>query len=385
MKVLFIEGQIKQYRFPFYEKLFAALHSTNIDLQVGYSDPPPTQSTKKDTRDLPSEYGLKVKAHWFFKGKVLFQPLFKQAMSADLVILDEGNKYLLNHCLLPLSRTGFRRVAFWGHAENRQHNQLWFSEWYRRRTLNWASRWFAYTEATARYLVSRGVPRAKITTVDNAVDTKFIRKCVDSVSAEMLADWRGGLGIPASASVGIYSGSLYKNKLVPFLIESAKAIFEKLPTFHLILVGGGPDFVAVQELVRDLPWIHLMGPCFGEMQARLLAISDVFLIPSSVGLAILDAFAASLPIVTTHVPSHGPEIEYLQEGINGLMVQPTVTAYSTAVLSLLCNPHLLDDLQAGARKSGTRYTVENMAANFQAGIEASLGLVAPQTSVQHNG
>ena len=46
-----------------------------------------------------------------------------------------------------------------------------------------------------------------------------------------------------------------------------------------------------------------------------MAISDVFLLPGKVGLAILDAFA----VLTTRLDIHCPEIEYLEEDRNVLV------------------------------------------------------------------
>jgi hypothetical protein len=47
-QVLIIEAQIKQYRLPFYELLAGRLRGKSIELQVAYSDPTPTEASKKD-------------------------------------------------------------------------------------------------------------------------------------------------------------------------------------------------------------------------------------------------------------------------------------------------------------------------------------------------
>ena len=371
-RVLIIEAQIKQYRLPFYEHLVGELRQDNIDLRVGYSDPSPLEASKNDNCDLPTDYGLKVKGYWLVPRKLLLQPLFRAAKAADLVIIDQGNKYLLNHLLLPLSRCGLKRVAFWGLGENRQQGRLWASEWYRRRTLTWVSWWFAYTNGTATYLVGNGVPSSKITVVDNAVDTTTIRKHVQSISPEEKTAQRGHLRIPASSPVGIFCGMLDKVKALPFLLDAAKIIRLRVQDFHLFLVGGGPEQESIQRAVQEMPWVHFMGPRFGEEKATLIAMSDAFLMPGRVGLAVLDAFAGGLPLLSTRLDIHGPEMEYLVEGTNGLLSEPDVSAFADMTASLFSNRERLAQLQRGARESGEKYTITNMAANFRAGIQECL-------------
>jgi len=81
------------------------------------------------------------------------------------------------------------------------------------------------------------------------------------------------------------------------------------------------------------------------------------------------------PLVTTSVPYHSPEIEYLKEGVNGVVV-PTaegMDGYVEAVTSLISEPGALRRLQEGCRASAMEYSVESMAERFAGGILAALG------------
>src|SRR5258708_40239277 len=99
-KVLVIEAEIKRYRAPFYSGLHAALQSDGIQMKVAYSEPRSVCMSERDQCELPSEYGAKVRGFRILN-RFLLQPLFGQAAMADLVIADAGNRYLLNHNLLP--------------------------------------------------------------------------------------------------------------------------------------------------------------------------------------------------------------------------------------------------------------------------------------------
>jgi L-malate glycosyltransferase len=103
-------------------------------------------------------------------------------------------------------------------------------------------------------------------------------------------------------------------------------------------------------------------------------MADVFLLPGAVGLAILDSFAAGLPLLTTELSTHGPEISYLSNGSNGLITPHQVRCYADATIKLLQDPQLMGHLRAGANESGYQYSIENMVRNFRDGILECLAL-----------
>ena len=367
-RVLIIEAQIKRYRKPFYERLNNALYREDVQLKVVYSAPSSAEERKHDNCDLPQEYGVKIKGYWFGKERFLFQPAFREIASADLVVVDQANRFILNHFLIPLSFFKLKRTAFWGLGENRQADRSRFSEWYKERTLNWVDWWFAYTAGTARYLQEHGVFPAKITAVQNSVDTRDIQMCVKNLSVNARRALRAELSIGPSAPVGIFIGMLHKVKSIPFLILAGEKIRQTIPEFQLIVVGGGPDEEEIRRTAAHLPWVHFVGPKFGEQKSQLLAISDVFLLPGRAGLAILDGFAAALPLIATRRFIHGPEMEYFEERRNGLMTSPDSEAYAEAVAQLLSNPINLQRLREGAANSAEKYSMEAMVENFKRGI-----------------
>lgn len=371
-RVLIIESQIKRYRLPFYLRLHAALAHDGVKLRVVYSDPPATEAVKQDNCDLPRDFGIKVRGYRLARSRLLWQSALRQIAAADLVIVDQANGFLINHLLLPLSLFRLKSVAFWGLGENLQADRSQFSEWYKKKTLNWVKWWFAYTQGTARYLESHGVPASKITAVQNSTDTRAIRACVQNLSPNAKALLRARLGIPLAASVGIFVGMLHKVKSLPFLIDAGIHTRQTIPDFQLIVAGGGPDELAIKRAAADQPWIHFVGPQFGNNKARLLGIADLFLLPGRAGLAVLDALAAGLPLVATRLPIHGPEIAYLEPDVNGALTDPNPAAYAAAISALLSDTARLAALRDGAVASGERYSIEAMVENFRSGIARCL-------------
>ena len=92
--------------------------------------------------------------------------------------------------------------------------------------------------------------------------------------------------------------------------------------------------------------------------------------PGLVGLAIVESYCAGLPFVAVAQAGHGPEIEYLQDGVNGVLLpQATVEATAAALVRLLGDSALLDKLvEAGRSTVDTRCSAGSMLAAFLCAI-----------------
>jgi glycosyltransferase involved in cell wall biosynthesis len=376
--VLVITEYTPRYRVPFFERLQTALSRRAVGLRVAYSDPPLGNGTSRsNVADLPAAYGLKLRAYRPLGRKLLLQPVLGQVMRADLIILEQGNKFLLNPLLLQASRLGLKRVAFWGHGRSFQENPNRISEWYKCKTLNSVDWWFAYTHGIAEYLQRHGVPPEKITAVENSIDTERLRADLNDITQSELDQQCTTLGIPKHARIGIFCGRFYELKGLPLLIEAAYAIKRSVPEFHVILIGDGAECNRIgttngNTSVQTSDWIHYVGPRFDREKALLFKLADVFLLPGLVGLAVLDAFTASLPLITIAASYHSPEVEYITPGYNGLITAPTADAYAAAVIDLLASPDRLVKMRAAAQETSRKYTIDNMVANFVQGIESCL-------------
>ena len=111
--------------------------------------------------------------------------------------------------------------------------------------------------------------------------------------------------------------------------------------------------------------------------------------PGLVGLSIVDAFCAGLPLVTMAGSKHSPEIVYLQHGINGVISDDTIEAFSESAIRLLDDREYREMLSNNARAAGELYSIEDMAANFVHGITRCLArngkvLAKPLTVANEN-
>lgn len=375
-RVLIVQAQVKQYRVPFFATLHERLADDGVELRVAYSPARDSEALKKDNAQLSHSFAVRVPGYWMLRGRILYQPLMREIARADFVIVEHANKHLVNHVLLAMRTLGLKRFAYWGLGSNKQSDRSITSEWLKRVTLSGAEAYFAYTRGVAEEIAKAGLPRNRIIAVQNSVDTYEFSQHVASVTDAERENVRQQFGIANGAPVGLFCGMLDPVKGVPFLIESAELIRRNIPGFHLLIVGGGHDHSAVSRLADGLPWVHAVGPKFGREKAVLFSISDLLLLSGRVGLVILDSFAAGLPLITVRIPIHGPEIEYLEDGVNGFVTDQDPAAYADTAVRVLKSPELLHNLRLGARRSADKYTLDAMVENFRIGILRSLQAVA---------
>lgn len=130
----------------------------------------------------------------------------------------------------------------------------------------------------------------------------------------------------------------------------------------------------VRTAAAELSWVHYVTPKFDRDKVPYCLLAKVLLMPGAVGLGILDAFALRIPMVTVADRYHGPEIAYLEQDVNGLVLPASTTpeAYAAEVISLLRDEDRLDRLRAGCARAARVYTVEEMCRRFADGIARAL-------------
>lgn len=296
---------------------------------------------------------------------IVWQPALRRCLCAELVVVEQANRLLLNPLLLAAQLFGGPSVAFWGHGRNLQSSSSSRAERVKRAMLRAPRWWFAYTSGVADYLDEAGFPRSRVTTVQNAIDVASLRDLVEEqrLFGVTTAPWRCA-----------FVGGLYGHKRLPFLFRAADAIRARVPGFELVIAGDGEQRHLVEAFVRTRPWAEYVGSVDGPRHAEVLARSRLLLMPGLVGLVVLDSFAAGVPVVTTADALHSPEIEYATSGENAVVL-PAGTGpeeYAEAVSRLLVDEHAWHDLRDGALAAGSRYTVEEAADHFVEGLRQAL-------------
>jgi len=362
------------YRIPFFEALRPHLRSRGVELRLIYGQPPPGEAMKQDTGHIA--WAQPVRNRIFIVGsrKLYWQPCLSLLKDSDLVIVEQASKLLINYVLLAKQRLGKTKVAMWGHGRNFMENSASsIGELVKRLISRRAHWWFAYNESSAAVVRDLGFPAHRITVVQNTIDTELLQKKKAATTTLDIEVLRRDLNL-RSVNVGIFVGGLYAEKRIEFLLQAAREIRKRVPDFELLVVGAGPQADIVRKAAHKAPWIHYIGPKFNEESVPFLMLSKVMLLPGAVGLAVIDSFVVEVPLVTVDGSSHGPEIEYLVHGINGLKLDRDTSPedYAQAVVGLLKQDRIRSSLQEGCRIAAEKYTLSAMVERFTEGVIRAL-------------
>lgn len=187
---------------------------------------------------------------------------------------------------------------------------------------------------------------------------------------------------PDGEKIMIHVSNFRKVKRVRDVVKVYKQVSEKIPA-KLLLVGDGPDRPNVEQLCRELEicsGVRFLGK--QEAIEELLAISDVFMIPSgseSFGLAALEAMACEVPVISSNVGGL-PEINI--HGQTGYLSDVgDVDDMARHTIELLGNPELLEQFRKNAYAQAQKFSLANILPMYESFYERIVKQVKAEAAV----
>lgn len=373
-----ITRELNSYRLPFFESARALLVAESIVFDVLVGGATADDRAKRDPAVMGWAQEIPTHNHSAFGQSVWWQPVLREARHYDLIVTEQASKQLTNIPLAVMQRLGQTRHCLWGHGKNFQSEiEGVRGEGLKRLFTSGAHWFFSYTEASTRTLLDQGFPADRITTFNNSTDVRGIRRALSTLDSDHRLQTRNRFGFEDGPVVG-YLGALYPPKRTRFLVEALAALRLEVPNVSAMIIGGGSEEAEVADFARINPWVYHAGATYGPERIELAACSDLLLMPGLVGLNIVDGFAMGLPLITTDIEYHSPEISYLRHGQNGWICPSNTTPaeYAKQIAAILSDQALLDRLRRGAIASGDDLGTEAMAEKFSAGVLKALA--APQ-------
>lgn len=179
----------------------------------------------------------------------------------------------------------------------------------------------------------------QVTTIYNGIDYDF---------------WSGGDRTPTDHPIIVSVGSLRRVKGHDVLLHAFRNVMWKAPTAELRIIGDGPEHKRLTRLATELKIAHRVTFCGwlpSEQVRAELNRATVFAFPSrreGLGLALIEAMAAGLPCVASHV---GGIPEVVQNPRTGTLVSPEdPEALSKAITDLLSDRSYAELLAENARE-----------------------------------
>jgi sugar transferase (PEP-CTERM/EpsH1 system associated) len=151
---------------------------------------------------------------------------------------------------------------------------------------------------------------------------------------------------------------------------------ERAARARLVIVGEGPARAACLALLQAAGLAHLAWlPGERDDIAGIMQVLDVFVLPSKnegISNTILEALASGLPVIATAV---GGNVELVEAGVNGVLVQPgDVAGMAQALLGYLDAPARIAEHGENARRQAEqRFSIPAMAEAYAAVYDQTLG------------
>lgn len=155
-------------------------------------------------------------------------------------------------------------------------------------------------------------------------------------------------------------GSLNTNKNQAFLINVAKILADKGVVFDLKLVGGGQDYVMLKQNIETLGLQENVSLCDNVDNVEdYLHESDVYVhssLSEALGLTIIEAMAAGLPVVT--LDGRGNR-DLIVQGKNGYMVyEQNAEQFADRILEIWNDKQKYQEMSGFAQKFARQYDIK---------------------------
>jgi UDP-glucose:(heptosyl)LPS alpha-1,3-glucosyltransferase len=301
---------------------------------------------------------LKFPLFFLLAGSMLARDRFDLVCTVGAIVPNRSNVVSVHFC-----HAGFRKatgsLARYEDAISRRINTGIV------RLLSLAAERWCYREGRANALaaVSEGVarelsdyfPGVPVTVVPNGVDLERFAPA-EGVDRMRL---RAELGFSQDDVVALFVGGDWARKGLHVAIEGlACAKIAGASALRLCVVGRG-DERQLSTLARSLGVEGSVTFSGARSDSdRFCRAADVFVLPTlyeAFSLVMLEALASGLPIVTTRV--NGTE-ELFRNGAPGILVERTPAAVADALVRLVKEPGLREEMGAAARAVASEYTWE---------------------------
>ncbi|GAB6907137.1 hypothetical protein DESC_390008 [Desulfosarcina cetonica] len=168
---------------------------------------------------------------------------------------------------------------------------------------------------------------------------------------------------------------LFIGRLVPYreldlLLRYFRWLKTMLPGVELIVIGDGPEAPKIQKAAADDPQITWCGAITDEaLVAKEMQRAHAVFMPGHSGLSIVHAFAYGKPyIASANYPNHPPEIDYLQDGVNGLLLNGNMESNLARIAGLLDDAKAYERMCRAAFAKAQELSIANWCAQLKTAL-----------------
>jgi glycosyltransferase involved in cell wall biosynthesis len=366
-RILIVKSKIPKYDLDFYNSL-----GENSDYDILVTSDISDKSILNDSRSDVVNFKVvdikELKIGPFVWKKGLFSAI--NAVDADVVIF-QANPRDLSYLPLIIYNTIFlQRLSISWSMYHRIGGARFFSDAIYLLGSLLSFRTMCYSKIGACHQLRRHVPPKKVQVVGTAIDEQRIFAARRSLNKNYSCDLRAKYKLQDHFLM-LQVMRLSAIKRPELLVELVDNLKLKIDKFTLILIGGGECESWLKSLVlkRKLsPHVLFIGAVYSEAElAKWFSMSDVFVVPTCIGLSAHHAFAYGLPVITDDSQTNqASEFEIITNGFNALIYpEDDIDTFADHVLALKNNDLLRQKLSKNAVSTvKNKFSLDKKVTNF---------------------
>ena len=353
MKVCIVQSVLPLYAISFFNKIVDLYPEIELTLLADL------QSRESLNQYKPALCRFKVRQldSVYVKG-VYFRPGILRALrelQPDVTVFSATPREWSQLFALAWGRALGHKSAVWG-MFHRVGGPRRFTTAYFRLLAKLADCCLTYTRVGATHIVAQGVDISSVRVVGTAIDEQEPFRHAAALTLEQLREFRREHGIEGKKII-LQVVRLSRVKRPELLIHAMKALLLQRDDVMAILIGDGKQRAELERLSISLGIDHsirFLGAIYDERQlCPWYLSSDVFVVPTFLGLSGHHAMSYGLPVVTDDsLDQQGSEFEILADGLNGLTyVEGCPSDLARTLNRIISDSDLQGFLSTNARKT----------------------------------
>ena len=203
-------------------------------------------------------------------------------------------------------------------------------------------------------------------TIYNGVDICKVDQALNNTNKEKKL---ASLNLSSDNLNIVCAARLHPNKGHTYLLNAIAKLAHQFPKIHFLFLGDGPLETTLknqaQQLIID-NYITFLG--YRKDVYEIFKAVDVFILPSineGLPISVVEAMAASLPVIATKIP--GVQ-EVVEDNMTGWLVPPAdANALAQTIEKLLMFPEKLDEFAKNGRiRAEERFSIHSITLQYKA-------------------
>lgn len=218
--------------------------------------------------------------------------------------------------------------------------------------MKWADAFLLYGQYACDFFVAQGFDARRVFRINNSLDYDKQVTIRDALTEDTLRETRASFGVrDADQRLIVHCGRIRKKKTLRLLIDAIRILKERERKVVAVIIGDGADEAGLRRYAGQCDLadrVVFCGPVYDEERlGRIIAASDLCVVPASLGLTAMHSMVYGTPVLTCDNSGwvQGPEFDAVIDGETGILfrwkdLDDLVQKMDAALYPVPCKPDM---------------------------------------------